>query len=41
MVERKDDATVVRRLDSDNLKDWLEDYSLPQLYEKGVLGGRP
>ena len=34
-------ATVFRRLDSDSLSEWLEDYSLSELWEKNVIGGRP
>lgn len=29
------------RLDADALRDWLEDYSLGELWEKNILGGRP
>jgi predicted ATPase len=41
VAERKDGATVLRRLDPKALKSWLEDYSLSELYDKNVLGGRP
>jgi predicted ATPase len=41
VVERISGATSLRRLDTDALKGWLEDYSLAQLYDKNVLGGRP
>ncbi|MES2641218.1 MAG: AAA family ATPase [Myxococcota bacterium] len=41
VAERIDGATQLRRLDSDKLASWLEDYSLSELYEKNVLGGRP
>ena len=37
--ERK--STVLRQLDSDSLRDWLDQYSLSQLWEKNVLGGQP
>ena len=36
-----DGKTTFRRLDSDDLHAWLEDYSLGQLWEKNELGGRP
>lgn len=36
-----DDATQLRRLESDKLEHWLKDYSLGQLWEKNELGGRP
>jgi predicted ATPase len=41
VTERQDAATVLRRLDESALQSWLEDYSLSQLYDKNVLGGRP
>ena len=34
-------ATVFRRLDPDSLSEWLEEYSLSELWEKNVIGGRP
>lgn len=33
--------TTFRRLEEDTLKDWLDDFSLGELWEKNVLGGRP
>lgn len=36
-----DNATQLTRLQSDDLKAWLEDYSLGQLWEKNQFGGRP
>lgn len=41
IVERSDNATVVRRLDADGLADWLEDFRLSDLYDRNLLGGRP
>ena len=41
VVERDSGATVLNRLDSDELKDWLEDYDLGDLWKRNVLGGRP
>jgi predicted ATPase len=41
VVERSDSQTVFERQSADSLKHWLEDYSLGQLWEKNVLGGRP
>jgi predicted ATPase len=32
-----DDATVIRRLNAERLAEWLKDYSLGQLWEKGEL----
>ena len=37
--ERK--STVLRQLDPEGLRDWLDQYSLSQLWEKNVLGGQP
>ena len=37
----EEDQTTFRRLNSDDLEVWLEDYSLGQLWEKNELGGRP
>ena len=41
VTERHDGATLLKRLDAARLADWLEDYSLSELYDKNVLGGRP
>jgi predicted ATPase len=43
IVERDEAAghTRFRRLDTDALHDWLEAYSLSELWEKNVLGGQP
>ncbi|RKG60530.1 DUF2813 domain-containing protein [Corallococcus sp. AB011P] len=41
VTERAQGATTFRRLDPERLKGWLEDYSLSELYDKNVLGGRP
>ena len=41
VVERKERESLFHRLDEKSLKDWLEDYSLSELWEKNVIGGRP
>lgn len=41
IVERNDDQTVFSRQNEEQLKDWLDDYTLSELWEKNVLGGRP
>ncbi|AUX39883.1 chromosome segregation protein SMC [Sorangium cellulosum] len=41
VAERKDGATELRRLDPEGLTSWLEEYSLSELYDKNILGGRP
>jgi predicted ATPase len=35
------DRSLVKRLDEKDLSEWLERYSLSDLWEKNVLGGRP
>lgn len=34
-------TTVIKRLDSGTLKDWLAEFSLGELWETNLLGGRP
>ena len=41
VADRVNGATELRRLNSEELGDWLEDYSLGQLWEKNEIGGRP
>lgn len=41
VTERHDEQTTFRRLDSDSLKQWLDDYSIGELWGKNVLGGTP
>ena len=41
VVERKDQESTFRRLDPAALQSWLEEYTLGELWEKNVLGGRP
>ena len=41
VADRVDGATTFTRLESDKLRDWLNDYSLGQLWEKNEVGGRP
>ena len=41
VVERHDGASTFRRLDPDSLKDWLEEYSLGDLFRMNVVGGGP
>ncbi len=43
VVERDDKrrCSVFKKLDSEALKEWLERYSLSELWEKNVLGGQP
>jgi len=41
IVEREKSATVFKRHEEDEFKTWLEDYSVGELWEKNILGGRP
>ena len=41
VVEREGRSSTFRRLDAEALGGWLEDYSLSELWEKNVIGGRP
>ncbi len=39
VCEKVEGSTVIRRLDKERLKVWLDDYSLGQLWAKGEIGG--
>ncbi|NTW44738.1 MAG: AAA family ATPase [Anaerolineaceae bacterium] len=41
VVDRPNRESLFRRLEEEPLKEWLEEYSLAELWEKNVLGGRP
>jgi predicted ATPase len=41
VVERHNGESHFQRLDSANLSVWLQEYSLGELWQKNVLGGRP
>jgi predicted ATPase len=41
VVENDHGETRLTRLSSDALQRWLEDYSLSEIYNKGVIGGKP
>lgn len=41
VVDLVDGSTQIKRLENENLEDWLHDYSLGQLWEKNQFGGRP
>jgi predicted ATPase len=41
IVEREDGASVFRRHNENEFENWLEDYTIGELWEKNVLGGRP
>jgi predicted ATPase len=39
VCEKDEDGTHFKRLDKDNLKEWLDEYSLGELWLKGEIGG--
>ncbi len=41
VADREDGATKLTRLEPERLRDWLNEYSLGQLWEKNEFGGRP
>ncbi len=41
IVEREKGATVFKRLKEKAFETWLDDYSVGELWEKNILGGRP
>lgn len=41
VVERKEQQTIFKRLNEEKMAAWLEEYSLGQLWEMNVIGGKP
>jgi len=41
VVEREQGGSTFKRLNKDEFESWLEEYSVGELWEKNVLGGRP
>ncbi len=41
VVDRDNGKSLLRRLKKKDLHEWLEDYSLGELWKKNILGGRP
>lgn len=41
VVDKKEGASVFKRLDIEKLGEWLDEYSLGDLWKKNLLGGRP
>jgi predicted ATPase len=41
VVERVKQMSTFRRLNEEDLKDWTSEYSIGELWQKNVLGGRP
>ncbi len=41
VVGREDGASTFKRLQEAELKEWLDDFTLGELWKKNLLGGRP
>lgn len=41
VCDQEEGVSVFKRLDQDKLSNWLQDYSLGDLWKKNILGGRP
>jgi predicted ATPase len=41
VVDRHGRESTFRRLGEDEFKEWLDEYTLSELWEKNVIGGRP
>lgn len=41
VVDRKDGATVLTRWDAVELSEWLGEFTIGELWQKNVIGGRP
>lgn len=39
--DKKKNTSIFKKLDVDSLKEWLKEYSISELWEKNILGGRP
>lgn len=41
VVEQQNNVSLFRHLDPETLQQWLEEYTLGNLWEKNIIGGRP
>lgn len=43
VVERDDNSnsTIARKMDEESYEEWLKDYTISELWDKNVIGGRP
>ena len=41
VVDQKNGASSFKRVEEEELKDWLEDYSMGDIWSKNIIGGRP
>lgn len=41
VADRKDGQSTFQRLDESKIEDWMNEYSIGELWEKNTFGGRP
>jgi predicted ATPase len=41
VVDKEDNHSIFNRLSSHELQEWIEDYSIGEIWEKNIIGGRP
>lgn len=41
VVDRVDDASLFRRLVEDDVKHWMDEFAMGEIWEKNLIGGRP
>jgi len=41
VADKEANSSVFKRLSSDELKEWIEEYSMGEIWEKNLIGGRP
>ena len=41
VVDRKNKETVFERLKEEELGDWLQDYTMGEIWKSNLIGGRP
>jgi len=40
VIDREQECSIFKRLEPDQLKEWLEEYTLGELWQKNIFGGR-
>jgi len=41
VVERENNRSIFKKLNINEMNDWLQEYSLSEIWEKNIIGGRP
>lgn len=41
VVDQTQGKSTFKRFEKEELRDWLEEYSLGELWKRNILGGRP